>query len=317
MRYEYGWITLANKALNDYLKSEFLTDKTITLRLTSGRFDSSSYWVEVCTKDSNAPPRLLVTHNAPPVAGLANVTTPSVTGPFPFTADLSGATTTDDGDLRGASFYFDFDYVAPTFTVDFIGTGATPWLASHTYAVDGTYSAALKVTDGRGASNIATVSVVVADNFLPGTFNFTHLPTAPFVGIEGTPVTISVARTGGKTGVATVDIVTTDDTAVNGVDYDGTTQTVSFGALEMGVKDVVFTLTDNGSSAPPKYFDIALANATVAAIGTSAHTGTVRIMDNDTKSSGSSGGGGCLPGTGAGLALLGLAGLAWFGRKRD
>ncbi len=73
------------------------------------------------------------------------------------------------------TFEWDFDYDGSTFAAD--GSGANP---TPVYTSNGTYTAALRVTDDDGDSDLATVTVDVADT--DPVAGFTVSPSAPLVG---------------------------------------------------------------------------------------------------------------------------------------
>ncbi len=73
------------------------------------------------------------------------------------------------------TFEWDFDYDGSIFTAD--GSGASP---THVYTLSGSYTAALRVTDDDGGSDLATATVDVAD--ADPVAGFTFSPSAPLVG---------------------------------------------------------------------------------------------------------------------------------------
>jgi len=91
--------------------------------------------------------------NVPPTANAGGPYTGTVGSPVTF----SGSATDPGADVL--TYWWDFDY-AGSFTADTSGVNLTG--PSHTYAIEGTYTAALRVTDGDGGtSSIATAQVTI------------------------------------------------------------------------------------------------------------------------------------------------------------
>jgi glucose/arabinose dehydrogenase/PKD repeat protein len=87
--------------------------------------------------------------NNPPVAAV-KATPASGSAPLTVSFDASGSSDADPGDTL--AYAWDFGDGSPA------GTGVTP---RHTYAKDGQYTAQVKVTDAKGASDIATAAIDV------------------------------------------------------------------------------------------------------------------------------------------------------------
>lgn len=91
-------------------------------------------------------------------------------------------------------------------------------------------------------SSTATVTIIDG-NFTPGHLTFSS-PT--YSVLKPGVASIGVARVGGATGQLTVQCGTSDGTAVNGVNYTGVTNTLSWGDQDISVKTMnVQTLQDN------------------------------------------------------------------------
>ena len=120
--------------------------------------------------------------------------------PIPFDGSLSS-----DSDGSIVSYEWDFDYDGVSFDVD--ATGSNP---SHTYADDGTLTAALRVTAADGATAIDTASVTV-DNVDPSAD-----AGGPHAGVEGSPITF-----GGSASDPGADVLTYQwDFDYDGVSFD-------------------------------------------------------------------------------------------------
>jgi hypothetical protein len=99
--------------------------------------------------------------------------------------------------------------------------------------------------------------LTVANNDVAGT---AQLAAAAFSGLASRgSVAITVTRTGGKAGPASVQYTTSDGTAAAGTDYTATTGTVTFGAGEMSK---TFTIPIAASGLPNKYFLVSLGSTT-------------------------------------------------------
>ncbi|WP_374210647.1 beta strand repeat-containing protein [Dermatobacter hominis] len=107
--------------------------------------------------DTTTVPVSVTPANQPPVADAS--TSSPLTGKAPLAVTFDSAGSTDDDGIVSYAWNFD-DPSSGSNTA----TGQT---ATHTYATAGTYDATLTVTDGDGATDSATVQVVVALNQAP------------------------------------------------------------------------------------------------------------------------------------------------------
>ena len=122
--------------------------------------------------------------------------------------------------------------------------------------------------------------------------------------------TVTVQRTGGFGGAASIDYATADGTATAGSDYVAASGTLSWLDGEAGSKTFTVAITDDTVVDSNENFTVTLSNATGAAIGSVA-TQTVTINDNDQAPQPpppSGGGGGSF--SWFGLMLLGTSLLA-------
>jgi hypothetical protein len=118
--------------------------------------------------------------------------------------------------------------------------------------------------------------------------------------------TITVQRTGGLAGAASVDYATSDGTATAGSDYAAVNGTLSWLDGEAGPKTFTVAITEETEIDGNENFIVTLSNAIGAALGATA-TQTVTITNNDQAPprQNSGGGGGSI--TWSFLMLLGAA----------
>ena len=158
--------------------------------------------------------------NAPPVASFTTAVTD-------LTASFASTSTDPDGNATIVSFAWDF---GDTTT----GTGAAP---SHTYAVAGTYTVTLTVTDDGGLSDTAQATIIVTD---PPPVNAP--PVASFTSTV-TDLTASFASTStDPDGNATIVSFAWDF----GDNTTGTGAAPSHTYTVAGTYTVTLTVTDNG-----------------------------------------------------------------------
>jgi uncharacterized delta-60 repeat protein len=135
-------------------------------------------------------------------------------------------------------------------------------------------------TGGAGTgAGIAVVTLEDNDTGPPGTLRLSGV--AATVGELSSSFTISVTRTEGASGPATVDFVTQDDTAVAGEDYVATSGTLSWDDFDNNAKAITIPLTDDTIDEPDERFFIVLSNATGASLDPATDTATITIVDDD------------------------------------
>lgn len=128
---------------------------------------------------------------------------------------------------------------------------------------------------GFAAVSPTNATVTILDN--TGSLQFAA--TTASVVESATNVLVAVTRTGGTGNALTVDYVTTDGSATNGLDYVGTTNTLSFAANET-TKNISIALTNDSLIEGDENFTITLSNPVGAVLGTNT-VNTVTIKDND------------------------------------
>ena len=115
-------------------------------------------------------------------------------------------------------------------------------------------------------------------------------------------VTVTVERTGGLAGAASVDYATANGTATSGSDYTATNGTLNWLDAETASKTFAVAITDETTVDTNENFTVNLSNATGAALG-AVVTKTITINNNDQAPppppSGGGSGGGCFVATAA------------------
>jgi len=91
---------------------------------------------------------------------------------------------------------------------------------------------------------------------------------------------VSVTRTDGLAGQASVEVSTADGSATAGSDYTSTSETLTWVDGETGAKDVVIPIIDDDEEEDAETFEVSLANASGASLGTTT-SATVTISAND------------------------------------
>ena len=131
--------------------------------------------------------------------------------------------------------------------------------------------------DGRGGISTASVAVTVEPTPASGTIGLEAGAYA--VNESAGTVTIGVVREGGSSGVATVDFLTSDDTAVAGGDYLGRSGTLRF-ADGQDYATITITLVDDDRNEGDEDFAVSLDKVTGADLG-APRTARVTIADDD------------------------------------
>jgi hypothetical protein len=111
----------------------------------------------------------------------------------------------------------------------------------------------------------------------PGTI---QLLEVSYDAVEGTVLNILVARSGGSSGVASVDYATADGTAISGSDYTAANGTLTWRDGLSGNQTISIPVTDDDSAESTESFTVTLSNVSVATLGGNS-LATVDIIDND------------------------------------
>ena len=117
---------------------------------------------------------------------------------------------------------------------------------------------------GGGASN------------LPGTL---QLGSTSYDVTEGAVVNIIVTRSGGSSGVASVDYATADGTAVAGTDYPATSGTLTYADGVSGNQTISIPITGDNLAELSEAFTVTLSNVSGATLGANSST-TINIVND-------------------------------------
>lgn len=175
------------------------------------------------------------------------------------------------------------DYTATTGVLDFADgvttrTFTVPILNDAAFELDESFGIALSnPTGGSQLGSPATATVTIAANDAAGEFNFD--PITYSLDESSPSVTLTVTRTNGAEGAASVNWTTIDGTAIGGSDFGAASGVLNFAEGET-FKTITLSLTDDLIQEANEQFTVVLSDATVAALG-SATTATVTILNND------------------------------------
>lgn len=110
---------------------------------------------------------------------------------------------------------------------------------------------------------------------LPGTL---QLGSTSYDVTEGAVVNITVTRSGGSSGAVSVDYATTDGTAAAGIDYPGTSGTLTFANGVSGNQTISIPITDDNFAELSESFSVTLSNVSGATLGANS-SATVNIVN--------------------------------------
>lgn len=113
------------------------------------------------------------------------------------------------------------------------------------------------------------------DSNPPGTI---QLGNTSYDVTEGAVINIMVTRSGGSSGVASVDYATEDGTAEAGTDYPATDGTLTFADGVSGNQTISIPITDDGAAELAEAFTVTLSNVSGATLGVNS-SATVNIVN--------------------------------------
>jgi hypothetical protein len=129
-------------------------------------------------------------------------------------------------------------------------------------------------------STLATGGGGGGDGGAAGTPGTLQISATTFDAIEGTIVNILVNRSGGSSGVASVNYTTADGSAEGGSDYTIASGTLTWPDGQSGNRTISIAITDDDPAEAMESFTVALSNASGATLGANT-SATVNIIDND------------------------------------
>jgi hypothetical protein len=110
----------------------------------------------------------------------------------------------------------------------------------------------------------------------PGTI---QLGSTTYDVTEGEVINITVTRSGGSSGVASVDYATSDGTAVAGTDYPATSGTLTFADGVSGNQTISIPITDDDTAEVAEAFTVTLSNVSGATLGANS-SATVNVIND-------------------------------------
>jgi hypothetical protein len=139
-------------------------------------------------------------------------------------------------------------------------------------------------TDQRGGARVSGAALDMgAVEFAPGTVTLSV--TSVNVSEAGVSATLTVTRSGGSDGAASVGYATADGTATAGQDYGATSGTLSWPDRDATDRTITVPISDDTAVEGDETFTLALSNVQGALLGR-ASSALVTNVDNDTGSPG-------------------------------
>ncbi len=114
-----------------------------------------------------------------------------------------------------------------------------------------------------------TVVEIIDGNFQPGHLEFS---SPSYSVLKGSPATITVNRVGGALGQLSVNVGTSNGTAISGVNYTGTTQLLTWQSQEVAAKSFIVPTLQDGVVEGAKTVNLSLTNPNIFGSGAGALT---------------------------------------------
>jgi len=150
-------------------------------------------------------------------------------------------------------------------------------VASKAFAAGGTTQPSITYAANARASH----SLVTLNPSAAGGAGTLQLSSATYsVNENAGPVTITVTRTGGNTGAASVNYATSNGTATAGSDYTSASGTLNWADGDSADKTFTVSITNDPDTEGNENFNVTLSGATGASLGTPS-SATVTIVDDD------------------------------------
>ncbi len=129
-----------------------------------------------------------------------------------------------------------------------------------------------------GSPNNATLTITNDDQLVPGTLQFSD--SSFTVSESAGQATITVTRSGGSGGAASVSVTTSDGTAVGGEDYTPVNETLNWADGDTNPKTFSVPILQDSVVEPDQTVNLTLSNVSGAALG-SPSTATLTITDDE------------------------------------
>jgi len=175
----------------------------------------------------------------------------------------------------GTLSWADGDSAAKTFTVPILDDATAEASESVTVSLSG-------ISGGAVLGSSRSLSLSITDNDgQPGTLAFTAATAS--VPEAGGSVSLSVARSGGSTGAASVQYASFNSSAVAGSDFAATSGTLNWANGDSATKTIRIPIYNDTLADANETFQVRLSNAAGASLGSVTQT-VVSIADDDTAS---------------------------------
>ncbi len=134
------------------------------------------------------------------------------------------------------------------------------------------------VAGGATLGNPNAATITIDDDDLAGSLQFS---SATYAASENSgSLIVSVTRSGGSAGTASVQVSTSNGSALSGSDYNSVNTTLNWGAGDAAAKTFSIPLLDDSSVEGSETLTVALSNATNASAG-NPNAATITIIDDE------------------------------------
>jgi len=181
---------------------------------------------------------------------------------------------------NGTLQWADGDAVAKTVSIPI--SNASPFSGSKTFSVTLSGPSAMASI---GSPNSATVTIAGGTSAAVGSLQLSKSSYA--VAQNAGTVTVTVNRTGGSSGPASVAYTTTNGTALAGTDFTTASGTLKWADGDAAAKTVAVTVSNAAPFSGNKTFSVALSNPSALATVSSPGSATVTIAGDGAAAAGS------------------------------
>jgi|GEM_PF-2564758 len=226
-----------------------------------------------------------------PVPGVIDIAPGSITvdedaGTLTFTVTRSdgslGAASVDVGTVDGTADLDDFTGIATTVSwadgEDGDRTVTVDILDDTDIEIDEEFTVELGNFTGAAAGSTTTSTVTITDDDDIGVIDIT--PATVSIDESGTTVSLTVTRSAGSDGAASVDVASVDGSATAGTDFAAVADTLTWADGEVGDRTVDITITNDSDPESDEDFTVALSDFVGAAAGAGTQS-AVTIVDDD------------------------------------